>query len=192
MKTLLTALIITLTAVSSIQAHCGTCSADGEKAHTESEKCSDTQLSIYFEVQSGLAADDLSSAQKAAAKLLAIAEEHGCSLGGDSCCSVELEAASTIAEAKDIKAARVAFKDWSDTLITKVEENGVGEGTAYKMFCPMAFNNTGASWLQAEDDLLNPYYGSMMLRCGVTQKTYGAASADAHHGHDHSSHGHSH
>ena len=32
--------------------------------------------------------------------------------------------------------------------------------------CGMAFNNKGANWLQSEETIANPYFGSAMLRCG--------------------------
>ncbi len=34
----------------------------------------------------------------------------------------------------------------------------------YQAYCPMAFNDKGASWLQDSDRVLNPYFGSQMLR----------------------------
>jgi Cu(I)/Ag(I) efflux system membrane fusion protein len=33
-------------------------------------------------------------------------------------------------------------------------------------YCPMAFNNRGASWLQVGKQIRNPYFGNRMLRCG--------------------------
>ena len=39
----------------------------------------------------------------------------------------------------------------------------------YVQYCPMY--KGGNSWLSMEDKVLNPYYGSKMLRCGVIEKT---------------------
>ena len=33
--------------------------------------------------------------------------------------------------------------------------------------CPLAFIVRGATWIQDSDDLLNPYFGAAMLKCGV-------------------------
>lgn len=33
-------------------------------------------------------------------------------------------------------------------------------------YCPMAFNNRGASWLQRGETIHNPYFGAVMLTCG--------------------------
>ncbi|MEW6251589.1 MAG: efflux RND transporter periplasmic adaptor subunit [Planctomycetota bacterium] len=35
-----------------------------------------------------------------------------------------------------------------------------------RTFCPMAFDNRGAGWLQAVEKINNPYFGRRMLRCG--------------------------
>ncbi|MBN2415350.1 efflux RND transporter periplasmic adaptor subunit [bacterium] len=73
----------------------------------------------------------------------------------------------------DIAAAREAFRSISDAVITMEERFGHG-GTKdlYKAFCPMAFDNSGAFWIQDSTAVSNPYYGSMMLRCGEIRNTY--------------------
>jgi hypothetical protein len=45
-------------------------------------------------------------------------------------------------------------------------------GTVYRQYCPMAFNNTGAFWLSDAEDILNPYFGDAMLKCGKVDKTF--------------------
>lgn len=37
----------------------------------------------------------------------------------------------------------------------------------YRIHCPMAFDDRGADWLQADDEVRNPYFGAEMYRCGV-------------------------
>ena len=39
------------------------------------------------------------------------------------------------------------------------------------MHCPMANNGKGADWLSKENEVKNPYYGSMMLGCGKVTET---------------------
>jgi len=46
---------------------------------------------------------------------------------------------------------------------------GSQEKPVYVQHCPMAFNDRGADWLAYEDQILNPYFGDQMLRCGVVQ-----------------------
>ena len=177
MKTLMISTLMALAASSITFGHCGKCFIDGksagEHADHQDSACSEAQLAIYFQAQAGLANDDLSTAQEASQKLIGMGAEMGCSLDGEACCSSELTAATEIVESKDIAAARQAFKSWSDTLIAKVE-HGLPEGAvAYKMHCPMAFGNQGGHWLQANEDLRNPYYGAMMLKCGFQKRAYG-------------------
>jgi len=43
----------------------------------------------------------------------------------------------------------------------------------YLVFCPMAFNNKGGSWLQDSKEVKNPYFGPKMLKCGEIKKEYG-------------------
>ncbi len=163
MRTLITSSIVVIAAT--------ICFADIESELT----CSTTQFDNYFEAQSALANDDLSAAQTAANSLLELAKEKGCSLDGKECCAAELEAASKIAKTTDIATARRAFKLWSDTLLARLDESGYAEEPVYKMHCPMAFGNTGGTWLQDSNDLRNPYYGAMMLKCGMPQAVYGKA-----------------
>ena len=37
----------------------------------------------------------------------------------------------------------------------------------------MAFDNKGADWLQLDEDLLNPYFGDAMLKCGEVKEVIG-------------------
>jgi len=70
--------------------------------------------------------------------------------------------ADTLAAAKDIKAAREAFKHLSASLVKYLADNKAGKGTYHEAYCPMA----KASWLQTEKEVRNPYYGKSMLDCG--------------------------
>jgi membrane fusion protein, copper/silver efflux system len=77
-----------------------------------------------------------------------------------------------IANAKDIEAARAAFKPLSATLITTAKQFGTSGKTAlYALHCPMAFNNQGADWIQANKTVKNPYFGKTMLACGKITET---------------------
>ena len=40
------------------------------------------------------------------------------------------------------------------------------ESAFYHMFCPMVKGGAG-DWLQANDRLVNPYWGHEMLKCGL-------------------------
>jgi len=71
--------------------------------------------------------------------------------------------AETLAKAKDLKAAREAFKPLSASLVKYLADNKAGKGVYHEAYCPMA----KASWLQKETDIKNPYMGKSMLTCGT-------------------------
>ena len=144
----------------------------------------------YFKIQNALASDDLASAKRAASSLAESGQ--ACSANGGSCCEGVGADAAAIVESADIASARIAFKELSDKLIAVIEEDGLVHGQVYKMYCPMAFDNTGAAWIQDNENLLNPYYGASMLRCGMQQAAIGKPvegqndqAEDPHAGHGH-------
>ncbi|WP_242529318.1 DUF3347 domain-containing protein [Methylacidimicrobium sp. B4] len=73
-----------------------------------------------------------------------------------------------LAKAGDLDAARLAYKDVSDRLITLFREHKVQTGRYFVCTCPMA----QASWIQADKEIKNPYYGSAMLLCGDVTETF--------------------
>lgn len=76
-----------------------------------------------------------------------------------------LKATQNVVEASNIEEQRTAFVEVT-AAVEKMLEGEIASGTVYKQFCPMAFNNTGASWLSGSSDIKNPYFGDKMLRCG--------------------------
>lgn len=71
--------------------------------------------------------------------------------------------AETLAKAKDLKAARTAFKPLSASLVKYLADNKAGKGTYHEAYCPMV----KANWLQKGTDIKNPYMGKEMLDCGT-------------------------
>ena len=134
----------------------------------------------YVGMQQGLASDDLEAAKTGARGFLLTLEgaPHG---GGSHAIVIALTApARAIAEATDIKDARVAFRDLSREVTSLVERIGTtGETKLFVARCPMAFNNEGGSWLQTDRVIANPYYGSRMLRCGrILKQVAGDGAGD--------------
>ena len=70
--------------------------------------------------------------------------------------------AESLAKAKDIKAAREAFKPLSASLVKYLADHKAGKGTYHEAYCPMV----KASWLQTEKEIRNPYMGKEMPTCG--------------------------
>ena len=111
----------------------------------------------YLKIQTALAGD---STTGVAENATAIAK----AVQGDSMkmlpAAVAAEA-EALAKAKDLKAARAAFKPLSDSLIKYLADHKASD--AYVLvYCPMA----DASWLQADKKVANPYLGKEMPTCG--------------------------
>jgi Cu(I)/Ag(I) efflux system membrane fusion protein len=81
-----------------------------------------------------------------------------------------LKIADQIQNSKDMESARQYFQYASDILIDLAKQNNPLNETLYVQFCPMANNDNGAFWLSTEEEIKNPYYGSMMLRCGNVEE----------------------
>lgn len=75
-----------------------------------------------------------------------------------------------IAKITDVAIQRKYFKIVSDNFIKAVQSFGINEVT-YKQYCPMADSDKGAYWLSKEKQVLNPYFGDSMLKCGEVKET---------------------
>ena len=78
--------------------------------------------------------------------------------------------------AKTLEKQREAFALLSDQLTRTVKLFSVENKKIYQAFCPMAFGNKGAHWLQDSDKIANPYFGENMLRCGEVTEEIESAS----------------
>lgn len=86
-------------------------------------------------------------------------------------------ALESAAQAADITALRTHFEPISTAMITLYKEahlHGFSE-----FHCPMALDGKGANWLQKDETIANPYFGSSMLRCGA--KVAGHSHGDHQH-----------
>jgi Cu(I)/Ag(I) efflux system membrane fusion protein len=132
--------------------------------------------SAYFKVQAALAADQKPPAESAQA----LAQTAGALTTDDSFSESLRELTGQIAkEAEhlhhmDLNAARKAFKPISHAVVTLATQvRGAGAQQSFThFFCPMVMGG-GGDWLQPGGELLNPYFGSEMLRCGEKVAEYG-------------------
>ncbi len=76
---------------------------------------------------------------------------------------------SKISSIADIKTQREHFISLSNNVTKSIEAFGVNK-KIYKQFCPMANNDKGAFWLSTDENIKNPYFGEMMLKCGSTKE----------------------
>jgi Cu(I)/Ag(I) efflux system membrane fusion protein len=125
----------------------------------------------YFEAHRALAADRQPPAA-VAQRLHLIAKELSASevLSPDTRQQLtEIAKSSEYLSHQDLEAARTSFKPISHAVIQLAAGSRGAEGPRrfVHFYCPMVPEG-GGDWLQADDGLLNPYFGSQMLRCGET------------------------
>jgi hypothetical protein len=155
-------------------------------AHSDAfkPKFVDALVPGYISLQEALAQDDLDAAKTAADGLLKTAM-HGPKFGEFTV------PVSRIAKASDLKAARSEFLEVSMEMQDLIDHVGTSnEVKLYEAHCPMAFGGKGASWLQNREEVNNPYYGSMMLRCGSIKSQIAGKTDEGTHGGAGHSHGH--
>lgn len=135
--------------------------------------------SAYFQIWNGLQGDDPELAAGGWGKLqdgVAGVDTSGLTQAEVqlwSELSAQVLAAAKVGRGK-LSAAeqRIPFEPLSLAMLSlDVAAGHPGELPHFRMFCPMAFDNRGAEWLQEQSDLLNPYFGAMMLRCGTRKET---------------------
>lgn len=141
-------------------------------------------LQAYYGIQQALANDQFQPARQAFTQTQTALESVDESLLPGEQLDLWTQLASPMqaalaqgANVNDIEALRTAFHPLSQSLIKAVQTFGhLGSSPAYITYCPMAFNDAGAHWLQSHEDILNPYFGASMLTCGVVEKSIPAAS----------------
>jgi hypothetical protein len=112
-------------------------------------------IAAYIDAQQALAADDVTGAKRALARLEAAIAEPAVD-----------RLANAAAAAADIGAMRVAFKPLSEAFVR------LPWPREYQpMYCPMFDGNAGATWVQKAGPVTNPYYGKAMLHCGTDMST---------------------
>lgn len=115
----------------------------------------------YLDLQVALADDNLEAAHAALKNMVALSGHTG-----------ELaKLVHTMMAAESIDAMRRPhFETLSNRMIEAVRAapDAYGE-PLYRMNCSMVYDDRGADWLQGNDQLLNPYFGSQMLHCGTVK-----------------------
>ena len=132
-----------------------------QAASTETNEALKVVLTGYFEVKNALVNDDAAKAKSAATALAASTGNYAEQLN---------EYVLAIGETDNIEEQREAFEALSISIYDLAKVGGAGL-TVYKQYCPMAFDDKGAFWLSDEKQVLNPYFGASMLRCGSVQET---------------------
>jgi len=127
----------------------------------------------YLAIKDALVNDDNGLAQKSALAFMEKLDKVNMSLLKDSKSHnvwmpilKELKTLSSkISSSAAIKTQREYFISLSNNVTKSVETFGVNT-KIYKQFCPMANSDKGAIWLSTEEEIMNPYFGDAMLKCG--------------------------
>jgi len=115
----------------------------------------------YLEIQGRLAVDKVDGIKPAARAI----GEQAARMGAEGAAIVK--AAKSVEDAADLKTAREAFGPLSDAVIAAGTAEGWKDLPDLRVaYCPMVKK----SWLQKDDAIKNPYYGSGMLTCGEIKK----------------------
>ena len=132
-------------------------------------------VDAYLDLADRLAADSASEARAATERMVAALAEVSVPAGEN---DVVRDAWSATAEslashahhvmhAPGIAGMRVAFEHLSDLMRALVRRFGNPTSAPIReAFCPMAFDNRGARWLQRGETIANAYFGENMLTCG--------------------------
>lgn len=128
-------------------------------------------LSTYLEWENALHNDDLEKARPAFSAFQEIASQFQMSDFEGPAHQVYMEAASGLdlsgsSASISIQEMREQFYSASNALILLTEKIEYNTEGLYVLHCPMANSNNGADWLSTQPEVLNPYFGSSMLRCG--------------------------
>lgn len=131
----------------------------------------------YAPLTDALGKDDAKAALTAAASIkqalasvdmtLLDAESHTVWMDSLKQMSEGLTAIENSKTKEPIDGMRAGFEIFTLGLTKAVMRLGVFvQGPLYELRCPMAFDGKGATWLQQDEDVRNPYYGAAMYKCG--------------------------
>jgi hypothetical protein len=123
----------------------------------------DAVYKYYIETKTALVNGDVKKAQEAASYLTM----GYANLGVD---EAIFKRVSDIVTAEDIETQRELLPGVTEDVAAMIKGK-VKNGKIYRIFCPMAFNNSGGQWLSSDKTIENPYFGESMLSCGVVQGT---------------------
>ena len=146
---------------------------------SEEETALGAVFSTYLAVQQHLAGDDAPSAHSGLALLGDAVEVTTASSTWPESVSTPLRALHSALEelrpTADLEHDRMLFDRLSEQLL--LVEAAAGnplEQPLQVVHCPMAFENQGATWIQTEGSIANPYFGASMLRCGSVTREVNA------------------
>lgn len=135
-------------------------------------------LTHYLSLKKSLVESSAEGASEAAGKLLANIKEFDSNKLPDEQKSFYKKRANKmdksvrfIAENKALEEQRGHFSAITAEMYKLLKASKANEESLYYQYCPMAFNNNGSYWLSDSKEVLNPYFGEKMLKCGRVAET---------------------
>ena len=122
-------------------------------------------LAAYLTLKDALVASNETVASEAAMELKKALFEPEGTIATDA-----RDKAIAIAESNNLANQRALFYPLSESILALVKASKDKRESLYVQYCPMAFDNEGAYWLSESKDVLNPYFGDQMLRCGMVKE----------------------
>lgn len=141
------------------------------------DKQVETLLNDYYNLKDALVASDGKQSAEAAKNMLATFRAIDASQFNDEQAKTFSilknkmnEDIEHIGDTQAVSHQRDHFTTLSNNMITLIQNFDL-ENDIYQQYCPMANKNKGGNWLSAQKEVRNPYYGSMMLKCGRVKAT---------------------
>lgn len=135
-------------------------------------------LTDYFALNQALIEDNQDGAKAAAKKLSeTVAAFDMSKLVGEQMDFYHVQQAKLnqglngMSASADIEETRMELSTVSEGIYALVKAYHPHESELYYQFCPMAKNGEGATWVSNTNEVINPYMGQRMLKCGKTQET---------------------
>ena len=116
----------------------------------------------YLNIKTALATDNSDDASKAANTFIKSASMVDYKVLSEGNLDILRKNAGKIADSRSIETQREFFNGLSQNMISMTKNFKFSDRSVFVKYCPMA----EASWLSAEKEIKNPYYGKSMLTCG--------------------------
>jgi hypothetical protein len=178
MKTIIIAVAFHIATISAFAQHDhsnhgkqNTASISDTSARSTLDSVSQRQFSIllltYYNIKNALITSDGESAASNARDFLKTANTLDFKIFSEGNIHILAKDAGRISDTKDIKKQRDYFASLSSNMAILTKSLKIGAEPIYLQYCPMK----KASWLSAEKEIRNPYYGTAMLTCGEVTET---------------------
>jgi hypothetical protein len=142
-------------------------SLDKSAVNESSQQQFSRLLNAYYNIKNALVAGDAGSASANASEFVKTINAIDYKLISEGNSHILATDAGRVAAATDLKKQREAFAVLSENMISVARNFKLSDKPVHVQYCPMK----KASWLSAETDIRNPYYGSNMLTCGEVKET---------------------